>query len=332
VRKRTSISSFKLPARFPTAAVSALILMVCFELFITKDALRFYEGAQLATQFKATFAKEKSNDFDYIIIGHSFIYFAVRPDLVDKETGLRGYNFSVTKELSLLSELCILRNYLENAKKLPKYIIVSVDQFACADSKERHPDKVSYLYGTDQSCRDLFYEEFGLIETLKTQIPSIRHQWFFQRTYLEPQKFHWWTEEQINRELEKVQKDQGHLKWRVNETYVKEPLTEEQAWSWREPVTDFCKKYLEQILDLATAAGSQVIYIIPSQFYGSNKKYNDYIFSLAEKYPELLIWDSQDVLGEDAQYYYDQSHPNAKGTEKFSKYLAEKLKELEKNN
>jgi len=320
-----------MPPKFPTAALLAFLIVLGIECLIAKDDLRFYEGAQLATQFKASFAKEKTNDFDYIVIGHSFIYFAIRPDLVDPETGLKGFNLSVTKELSLLSELCILRNYLENAKKLPKYIIVSVDQFACADSKERHPDKISYLYGIDNSCRDLFYEEFGLVETIKTQIPSIRHQWFFQEAYLNPQKFHWWTEEQINHELGKIQKDQGHLKWRVNETYVKEPLTEEQAWSWRKPVTEFCQKYLEQILDLATAGGSQVIYIIPSQFYGSNKIYNDYIYSLADKYPQMLIWDSQDVLGDDANLYYDQSHPNAKGTEKFSAYFAEKLNKLQES-
>lgn len=124
--------------RFPYGFLIALLFVLAFEFanaffdnyFYSPNAewpVTPFEGLRLKLKNELALSKEKA--FDIIILGDSHGHISIIPKIIEEQTRLTCFNFSLFGAQGTLAPYWMFRNYLKSHDTKPKYVIVEFSPF-----------------------------------------------------------------------------------------------------------------------------------------------------------------------------------------------------------
>ncbi len=336
-----SIFSFNVAVqRMPKAFLIAL-LMVAF----AESAIVYFDNALYWDFWNGVMAKVKNefstmpgNNFDVLTLGDCYNQTAIIPAVFDHQTNLTSFNFSTNSTRTIISSYVMLKNYLK-VNKPPQYIFIGfLPQVWTQEKAEVIRDYLWILSDFKKQNIQLFIKEFGLINTAKLFVPSLKHQDLWEKISLSAIFFGIRHKEEIEEDVVGyLFRYRGALNVWGNAVNVVAPPNLEKCGTLT--VSSFFKKYTEAILKLCRKNGIRVFYIIPAvsfewanqaQRCHDNDEIKVYLNSLKREYANLKILEPQEILKEN-KWYYNAQHLNYQGAVRLSSWLADVVRQ-ENNN
>jgi len=292
-----------------------LIFSHLSELFCRKTL----NGAWNHTHKISGFYNEPENEFDIIYFGSSNTYCSFNPLVVYGETGLKSYVFASQQQ-----PVWATYTYIKEALKTQKPQLLVVDVLMFSKNLEYYDDGVNYSFMDDipfsKNKIELAFasapkgERFGLLFNFV--------------------KYHSrWSELSEEDYSFERSETKDYLKGYVllEETFADAKKSDVSQIREEASLAEKETKYLEKIINLAKEENIPLLLVkTPSNVLPDDQK----LFNSVKKYAEIsgipyadfnLVYPEIGlVMNED---FYDKSHLNYKGAEKFSMYFGKYLKE-----
>lgn len=323
--KNLSISNFKY---FPKALLLSLVFIGIIEaanLFF--DDFTFpapYDSLRM--KVKNQLSHQKNNNYDVLIFGDCYNLNGVDASLMEKHTGLSVYNFSTHAANTIFSSYLMLKAYLDSSAKKPQFIIMNYLPESSVLTKEQVvAGNLSTFYDFIDGNAAELAKEFGLVNTVKWLIPSLKHQEFFKKRFLE---FKFPERREIKGFVRSVHDDRGYYRLYGDRVYQGELFYD--TTRYQQPVSQFFDQKIRAMLDLAKKYNIPVIYTMfsaPPNWYsiyaqvGMSKRYFDYFQSLQKDYPNMLYYNPHPFLDK-MEFYADSTHLNWFGAATYTEFLS----------
>lgn len=268
----------------------------------------------------AGFYNEPENEFDVMLLGSSNTYCSFNPLVIYEETGIKSYVFASQQQ-----PVWATYTYMKEALKTqtPDVIVIDVLMFAKFD--EYFDDGVNYSFMDDIPLSKNKIELAWASESTNAGRFSLLCSFV---------KYHSRWSEMSRHDLTYVRSEaydylKGYVLLEDTFTEVTAPdyTTEEIT-----PIGEKQEKYLDLIIDLAEEEGITLLLVkTPSNVVEEDQKLFNYVKKVAEERGVAFLDfnGSYDDIGLDlGADFYDKSHLNYKGAEKFSTYFARQLTSL----
>lgn len=354
MEKNSFTSNFK---NIPAAFCIFLLLAVCFETVNAAFDDYFYAPEvgttagfdSLRMKIKNEIAQLRENQFDVVILGDCYSIHGIRPDVIQKDAGLSAFNFATHHRHSLLASYALLRHYLNSASRSPHYVIIGFHPLTFASGR-LIPAEISpvyrlgaaielpnlvdagYLYDFRDGNIDLIAKEFGIPAAIKFLLPSLKHQYFFQKaaktfslSFLQPS--------QVREFRAYVRQEGGFYRIPAYSTYSGSAVGSAHRLLPHFSVSDYSEHYLRKILDLTRQHHIPVLFVtasIPPDWYalwnesGFIGEYRLFTEALERQYANLRVIDPQPGVDQKIMYQ-DEIHLNQAGADALSRALALEL-------
>ena len=336
-----SIFSFNAVIQRMPKAFLITLLMIAF----VESAIVYFDNVLywdfwngIMGKVKNEFSMMPGSHFDVLTFGDCYNQTGIFPEVFDHQTNLNSFNFSTDASRTVVSSYVMLKNYLK-VNKPPKYIFIGFLPAVWTEKKtEVIRNSLWILSDFKKHNVKLFIKEFGLINTAKLFVPSLKHQDFWKKISLSEILFGVRYKEEIEEDVVGcLFRYRGALSPWGNAVNVVAPPNLEKCGTLT--VSSFFKKYLEAILKLCQKSGIRVFYIMPAipfewadltERCHDNDEIKDYLNSLKREYANLKILEPQEILKEN-KWYYNAQHLNYRGAVRLSSWLADVVRQ-ENNN
>lgn len=325
MEKNSYIFNFK---RWPKGLLLALFFIFLFELLnVVYDDRTYpkpYDGLRL--KIKNRISQQKNNVYDVLVFGDCYNLTGIDAQAIERSTSFKVYNFSTHAAQTIFSNYLMLKNYLENSQKKPKYLIMNFLPESVVFTREQLLSGDASLYGFLDGNNKEFLDEFGPLLMIKWLIPSLKHQEFLKKRFW---KFQLPKQAEIDRFIESVYRDRGYYSLYGDKIYKGSLYYNFNKY--KKPVSSFFDKYFRKMMDLAKENEIQVIYTMytaPPDWYwiytksGMRATYFDYFKNVGSDYANFLYYMPQSILNE-MGYYRDTTHLNWIGAKVLSKFLSD---------
>lgn len=300
---------------FIKAIAFVLIFMVLFSGAQTLLSRKETEGWWNTTAKIDGFYNSEKNEYDAMFFGSSNAYCSFNPLVIWKETGNKSYVFATQQQ-----PVWATYHYMVDAFKTQNPELVVMDVLMFSKNEEKYDDGVNYTFCDNMPLSrnkvEMVYasvpkgERFGLL----CNFVKYHSRW----NELKKQDFEY-------KKAEMRDYSKGFCV--LSQVYDGEVTREDISG-----VTDTCKllpkneEYLKKIIDLCKEKNTRLLLVkTPSNATAEAKKYYNVVEKIAvENGVEFVDYNLQyDEIGIDlATDFYDSSHLNAWGAEKFSAYFA----------
>jgi hypothetical protein len=257
-------------------------------------------------------------DADVLISGNSRARGDFSPHIIDSILNVNSYNIGMDG-LTYPVQIALYQVYLEHNKN-PDYIIQSVDDINLTKDIPREESFLAYL--DDPVISDLL-KKYGNLKWFEYYLP-------FKYVYRPQALFYGVTEFLgIHHKTSRYKGYEGLNKtWQGDFDRLKVEHPEGEFSTYDSDVWGMFEDYIKDVLNQQT--GIVLVFApqyIESQEYVKNREEAvSFYRNLAEKYQLLFLDYSQDSISYSKDYFYDTQHLNAKGSELFSRKLANDLK------
>lgn len=297
-----------------------IILILLFSLFLFDrlSLLLIRKGNGYGTDV-LNFYKQEKNSLDMIIFGSSHAYTAFNPYQIEKETGLKTYDFCTQQQ-----PLWITYYYLKEALKYqhPKYIVLEIHMAVVGN----------YNYAEEQVNRDAIDKMKVSINKINAINTSVSNKDDRVSYYLNIIKYH-----SRYKELNKNDFETAFLGHTIdNRGYIALPENDYVFYNETEFTSDEIelyeknKIYLSKIIDLANKENIKLIIVkTPTSYNYEEKAKLNYVKKISEENNILFLdyVNNIDLLNlEYENDFYDSGHLNKNGSEKFTRVFIEYLK------
>ena len=309
------------------------IVAFCTAVYVTfaKFPMRFFDGEYAMYQQQKDYIYNNNDYNRVLIIGDSKAKAAFLPSLLSDET----YNLSLGG-ITPLENYYYLKEYLEN-RQAPKTVFISFNPFHYMTFDTFWTRSVYFHRLSENDLADIFktslpYEDTDEILTdfdkkaLEYKYYSVKNygkafaKSFFEDRYKKNSDMY-----------NDMYETKGQVYFGTSE-YCDDLSQEAQVENFE--VLDIIDCYLHKTIDMCLDYGINVIvdtipmnqatYEACTQSYLSD--YSDYMNSIQSEYPQITV--VTDLYYYDNEYFGDAAHFNAKGTEKYSKYIKETYPEI----
>ena len=322
--------------KWPGAFLLTVLMVVLFEAgnYIFDDYFYLkYSGFRL--KHNNELSLRRGNDFNIIVLGECDSASGMMPSIIEKKTGLTCHNFASYWVQTYLASYCVLNNYLKKCAKKPRYILIGHDTTL--------NDKIARdnYYDMSKGNSAIFIKEFGIFNTLKLYVPSLKHHGFFNKMIDDPGLFKnlIYSKSRIDNFNKRFEEDKGYDLldpgiWDGDfPAFIKE---RKKSLAVLSPSHD---KYVRAILSLARDNNIKVIWSITprpvaagifEEEQGISTRYYNYIGRLKKEYDNLIVLQlSQDILYEN-KHFIDGVHLTKEGGKLYSEFISEKINEINK--
>lgn len=315
-----SIFSFN---KLPKGFLIALIAVIVFEAFnVYFDTFFYYPDKSLdalTINIKNDIALSDEYNFDIFILGDSHTHFGIKPQIVEQQTGLSCFNFSLYSPQTLFGSYLIFKNYIEAHITKPKYVLIGHEPFS-AFSAVTTP--IFRLADLEKGNMLPIIQEYGIIQGFKFLIPSMKHQGRLKEFLKNPLRFKMPSADQLDSIVRQIYNNKGfNPKIKTAPVDTRRKLEEADSFFKNNDldkftITPFAKKYFLKILELAKENNVTPVYYVPALppymyfrliKYNYMKEHDRFIDSLKSDYGNLVMINSQKALDDD-DYYLDIYH------------------------
>ena len=291
---------------------------------------------QKAMELKAE-TVEKHNAYDVLILGDSFAWAGVIPEIIDRKLSVETYNLALNSQQTYLMNYILLKRYIKNCEKKPKLVIMVItassltwsDRLSLSDIKDfilpyiRH--KSEFLNELDLSTR-LSVTKYLLLTT----VPSIKRQYIFRDNIFKRVR----NKKLYEKHIEEYKRYKG---------YMFNPAVPKNNGIDVEDIVDRVKYfqlsqlntvYLLRILDLLEKNGIQTVLVGQSvraelnqwfEEYGIYEKVEDFIEKISSPFGNVLPYlPMHDVAGNPA-LYKDETHLSYEGAALYTQILTQRI-------
>ena len=275
-------------------------------------------GAWNHTSKIAGFYNEPEDEFDIMFLGSSNSYCSFHPLVIYEESGIKSYVFA-SQQQPVWATYTYMKECLKTQS--PKLIVIDVLMFARFE--EYYDDGVNYSFMDDIPLSKNKIELAWASES--TNSGRFRLLCNFIKYH---SRWNELTEDDftfVRSEADDYLRGYVLLEGIFNEAKAPDYTTEEIT-----PIGEKQEKYLHKIIDLAKDADIPLLLVkAPSNVLAEDQR----LFNAVEKIAEergvgFMEFNSKyGEIGLDlATDFYDKSHLNYRGAEKFSRYFAEQMK------
>ena len=297
--------------------IFVLIFVFVFSYLSELVCRKTLTGAWDHTQKISGFYNEPENEFDIMYFGSSNTYCSFNPLIFYEETGIKSYVFASQQQPTWATYY-----YIKEALKTQELKLIVLDVLMFSKQEEYYDDGVNYSYMDDiPMSKNKIELAFASAESGK------RFELLFNFM-----KYHsrWSELTQEDYEFDRS-KTHDYLKGYVllEETYPQASEPEPCPDDDMSPLLEKNENYLNKIIELAKEEGIPLLLVkTPSNALKSDRRFFNSVKMIAEQtgvdyidyndeYPEIGF-----VMQED---FYDKSHLNYKGAEKFTRYFAQDI-------
>lgn len=277
-------------------------------------------GAWNHTQKISGFYNEPKNEFDIIYFGSSNTYCSFNPLIMYEKTGIKSYVFA-TQQQPVWASYAYIKEALKT--QTPKLLVMDVLMFA--KNEEYYDDGVNY------SFMDNIPFSKNKIELARASAPTAEDQIRLLVNFI---KYHpRWSELTEEDYTFKRENTKDNLKGYVllDSTFT-EAVPPDTSASDTSPVSEKELLYFEKIISLSKEHNIPILFVkTPSNAtYDEQKIFNAVKLKAEELNVKFIDYNKQYdriglIMNED---FYDKSHLNYKGAEKFTKTFSEDIVSL----
>lgn len=302
-----------------------IIFILLFSLFIFDrlSILLIRKGNGYGTDV-LNFYKLDKNSIDMLILGSSHAYTAFNPYQIEKETGLKTYDFCTQQQ-----PLWITYYYLNEALKYqkPKYIVLEAHMAISGD----------YDYAEEQVNRDAIDKMRFSINKINAINTSIENKDDRISYYLNIIKYH-----SRYKELNIDDFKTAFLGYTIdNKGYIALPENDFIFYKASKSTNDEIElsekneKFLYKIIDLVNENKISLIIVkTPASYNHDNLAKLNYMKRISEENNILFLDYVNNIDNLDLEYindFYDFGHLNKKGSEKFTRSFIEDFNSEKEN-
>lgn len=299
--------------------IFVVIFVLVFSFLQNLFCRKTLNGAWNHTQKISGFYNEPQNEFDVIFFGSSNTYCSFNPLVMYNENGIKSYVFA-SQQQPVWASYAYMKEALKTQK--PKLMVMDVLMFSKDD--EYYDDGVNYSYMDDIPL------SLNKIELALASAEKKEDCFGLVCNFV---KYHSrWNE--LTQEDYTFKRSQTHdyLKGYVLlEDTFKETTPPKTDVVEEKPIGSKQMKYFEKIVKLAKDENVPLLLVkTPSNATQDEQKSFNFIKKLAESYGvEFVNYNfNYSQIGLDMQQdFYDKSHLNYKGAEKFTRFFANEIKD-----
>jgi hypothetical protein len=301
-------------------AIWCLGLLLLGELFFRQVELNTLSLSQLQQRAKVARSNE-SNSYDYLIIGDSVFFWGISPEVIEADTGLRGYNFATYGQDTLLMPYCIVKHYLRQAKVKPKLIVIGFTPSTF------NQERISFdhLFEYDRRCRDEFlryHNHFDLLIAESSTLEAVPYLLPLVRSGVNE----WRSTDDALMIMEALHQDGGFYLPYPDKVWDPAKRPREIKGYPEFGLTNFSKRYFELLLNEISATNIPVLYVIPPSPEPISSEYISFIRSVLSRHPKMRMVDSQPLIYR-SELYTDGWHLNRSGAKILSNFVAQQIVE-----
>ncbi len=341
MQKNLFISNFK---KLPGALLITVFLVIFAEtanFFIYKYCYIYPDRPRKVLQ--GLFARVKNNiskipnqNFDILVFGDSYSNYGISPDIIEGKTGLSCFNFATNGENSAYYSFCIFDNYLKANSRKPKFVIIG---FMLSVASTKKPNSEFVYEFSDMSNIDLLIREFGVAQTLKYFVPTLRNQYFIADIIKNPGLI-FNISNNKQRYFEETYKillrNKGLVKCEEQKQFIEDQQRKEYLKYFKFSKSSKSLEYLKKILEYDEKNKINTVLVLTTNpkcvldstlQKGEIAEYKKFLYALQKEFPHLVIEDPQNFMN-DKDFYSDEVHLNLKGEILLSSLLADKITQL----
>jgi hypothetical protein len=328
----------------PWALLTVIILVLIFEgvnavwdehfyTTETKTTQAIIQGLEgLRMKIKNDYAQQEGHFFDGVVLGDSYYISGILPDVLGEKLRQDIFNFAGFGDQGVFAAYCLFKNYVHKHPGRPLWIIIGFQP----ETLSRPKIAPNLMYDFRKGNAWALIWEYGLIEGLKLQIPSLKHQHVWQHVL----KYGQWPKNTLNQKqitaiMQDVLENKGFYSPYPFQALAEPAREEDMNSSYRFGVTEPSWRNMRRILDLARKHRIRVFYLRPTfsedwyRLYrqqGVIADYTAFMDHLKKFYPEIVSLDYQEDL-QSLSLYSDRLHLNKNGAYLLNQKLAEDLRQ-----
>lgn len=294
-----------------------LIFIIIFSYFSNLFCRKTLNGEWNHTQKISGFYNEPKNEFDIIYFGSSNTYCSFNPLIMYEKTGIKSYVFA-TQQQPVWASYTYMKEALKTQK--PKLLVMDILMFAKSD--EYYDDGVNYSF-----MDDIPFSK-NKIELAFASSPDTTGRIRLLINFI---KYHSrWSELTKDDYTFERSNTKDFLKGYVflNNTFT-DAVMPDTSSSETAPLSEKELLYFEKIISLAKEENIPILFVkTPSNAtYDEQKLFNSVFLKAKELNVNFIDYNKQYdriglIINED---FYDKSHLNYKGAEKFTRSFAEDI-------
>ena len=299
----------------------------------------WFEGLRI--KVKNSYSQKPDKNYEIVVLGDCYNMIGVIPKIIEKNTGLDCYNFSVFAKQTIFVSYLLFDNYLAESEKKPAYLIIGFKPETLSyTKKDIIKYYMPYLFDFKEGNIFVFIKEFGIFQGIKLLFPSLKHQEVLKEFFRNPLNVleRIPGKRQLDNFIKRITTDKGYYARRAKDFYKGDFKVGNSIPNFE--ISNFTQKYLTKILELSQKNNIKVIYLRPSMppdvyaIYaerGIAKEYEDFVSDLKTTYEDMVDISPQDVLY-NIDMYADNVHLNGKGAQILSKFLSHIINGINNKN
>ncbi|MBF0522872.1 MAG: hypothetical protein HQL24_07460 [Candidatus Omnitrophica bacterium] len=318
--------------KLPWAAITVLCVALLFEIFnrVFDDRMYPFPYDGLRMKIKNQISQTRDTGYDVLIMGDCFNLHGINPLIIEKETGLKVFNYATHSDYTILTSYILLKNHLEHNRKKPSIIVINfIPELTVYGYNAFNKRSLPFLFDIKEGNFFTLMKEIGFQKAVQLQFYSLKNSPFFSEykfvSGLADAK-------EINDFKKSVWEEKGYYRRYGEGVYTDYYAPRPFRYQYRP--SPFFEKYLRKILDLARENHIFVFFPMitaPEDVYENLYRpsymielYFSFLANLKKEYPNLFFWGWQSEFS-NCKLYRDTVHLNHKGCALFSQKIAQMI-------